>query len=225
MTARTNYLFREDCRKTIKRKLLYHYVWTSPPDYNEIGLRPIKDDETYVSFLSSIYSALNPKNGLITLLVSDRKYKGNIIPRHKIITEMMCDLGYNILTHKIWVKSNSRSLFFLQYAHIITFGTGKHLGQKQREDAYDTDEFHLDVFFDKQGKDKHSQPATLITKCILAHTKKHQVVFDPFIGRGSTAGASVDCKRYFIGSELDKDKHLETKRLLKKSGVKFLTRM
>ena len=81
MAIRTNYLFREDCRKTLEKKLTYHYVWTSPPDWNEIKLRPIKDDDKYIEFLSSIFSLVKPKNDLITLLATDRKAKSIIIPR------------------------------------------------------------------------------------------------------------------------------------------------
>ena len=61
MAIRTNYLFREDCRKTLQKKITYHYVWTSPPDYSEIDLRPIRDDDKYVDFLSSIFSNLSPR--------------------------------------------------------------------------------------------------------------------------------------------------------------------
>jgi len=218
-----SYLFGEDCRETIARGLPYHYVWTSPPDYAEINLTPIKDDQKYVEFLSSIYSALTPSNGLITSLVTDRKYQGGILPKHKFLTELMLELGYRLLSHKIWIKGTSRSLFRLTYAHLLTFGTGQQLGQKQREKTFDCADFHLDVFFDKQGRDKDGQPASLITRCIRAHTKRNEVVFDPFMGRGSTAIAAVDCGRYFLGSEIDQEKQLETKRSLATSGVEVLT--
>ena len=45
-----NSIFNEDCLKTTMRDIEFDYVITSPPDYEELGLTPIKDDETYIDF-------------------------------------------------------------------------------------------------------------------------------------------------------------------------------
>jgi len=224
MTIRTNYLFREDCRKTLQKKITYHYIWTGPPDYSEIDLRPIRDDDKYVDFLSSIFSQFKPKNDLITLFATDRKYRGTIIPRHSILTDVMIDLGYKLITHKIWVKGTKGNLFRQQFSHIITFGTGKQLPEEDRDWGYDGDEFYSDVFFDRPLADKDGQPPALIEKCIRWHTKKKPTVFDPFIGVGNTALAARRCGRYFIGSEVDSEKHKTTKRILKSADIQFFTR-
>ena len=33
-------IYNEDCRKTLKRDIEYNYVLTSPPDYEELNIKP-----------------------------------------------------------------------------------------------------------------------------------------------------------------------------------------
>ena len=39
-----NQIYNEDCLNTLDRDLEYDYVCFSPPDYDELGLTPIKDE-------------------------------------------------------------------------------------------------------------------------------------------------------------------------------------
>ena len=48
-------------------------------------------------------------------------------------------------------------------------------------------------------------PEKLVATCILAGTKKGDVVLDPFFGSGTTGVASIKNDRYFIGIELNPD--------------------
>lgn len=43
-----------------------------------------------------------------------------------------------------------------------------------------------------------------VRRSILLSTKKGDIVFDPFIGSGTTAVACKELDRHFIGCELDK---------------------
>ena len=102
-----NIIFNEDCLYTLtERKLNYDYVICSPPDYDELGMKPIKDDEKYFSWLGNIFSKLKPNNNTITIVVSNRRYNRITIPKHHYITSIMKDLGYDLLNEKIWKKSN-----------------------------------------------------------------------------------------------------------------------
>ena len=47
-------------------------------------------------------------------------------------------------------------------------------------------------------------PIELVGNCILATTKENDIVFDPYMGSGTTAKASVKLKRNYIGCELNK---------------------
>lgn len=207
-----NRILPEDCRKTLERRNLeYHYVWTGLPDYAEIGLTPVKDDDKYFEFLTSILSKLKPKNQLITLCGTNRKFKGSIVPRHIMMASIMQDLGHKMRSHKIWVKTTKINLFRLTYAHIITYGSGK----MQNEKA-----FKYDVFTDKPEKDPNAQPPSLIEKCILNHTKPGERVYDPCIGLGNTAIAAFNTGRSFLGSEIDATKHASCISRLKALGAK-----
>ena len=44
---------------------------------------------------------------------------------------------------------------------------------------------------------------TLIEKMIEIHTKEGDIIFDPFLGSGTTAVASLNYKRKIVGSEID----------------------
>ncbi len=207
-----NKIYLEDCRKTLDRKgLEYDYVWTGIPDYAEIGLTPIEDDDEYIEFVTSILSKLKPTNDLITLFGTDRKYKGGIVSRHIMMARIMEGLGHKMRSHKIWMKTDKIDLFRLTYAHIITYGGGKMENVK---------DFKYDIFTDKPEKDKNAQPASLIEKCILNHTKPGQVVYDPCVGLGNMAVAAHDTGRSFIGSEIDGTKHAECVARLKALGAK-----
>jgi site-specific DNA-methyltransferase (adenine-specific) len=47
-------------------------------------------------------------------------------------------------------------------------------------------------------------PEELAIKHVITWTKKDDVVYDPFMGSGTTAKASILLGRYWVGSELDK---------------------
>ena len=94
-TIMKNIIFNEDCLYTLtERKLNYDYVIFSPPDYDELGMKPIKDDEKYFSWLGNIFSKLKPNNNTITIVVSNRRYNRITIPKHHNITSIKKDLGY-----------------------------------------------------------------------------------------------------------------------------------
>jgi len=48
-------------------------------------------------------------------------------------------------------------------------------------------------------------PPKLIEPCILAGTRKGDIVFDPFMGSGTTAAVAIEHGRAFIGNELNPD--------------------
>ena len=100
-----NKIFNEDCLDTIKRDLQYDYCFFSPPDYDELGMTPIKDDDEYYEWMRDIYSNLNPRKNVVTIVVSNRRYNRKTIPKHEYITNIMKDLGYDLLNEKIWEKS------------------------------------------------------------------------------------------------------------------------
>ncbi len=50
-------------------------------------------------------------------------------------------------------------------------------------------------------------PPDLIEPCILAGSRKGDIILDPFMGAGTTAQVSVEENRQFIGFEIDPTYH------------------
>ena len=90
-------IYNEDCFTTQNRPIEYDYVLTSPPDYEEIGMKP--GDDNYGFFLSKRLTSLAPKSGYMTIFISDRKYIGS-----EIVTDI-----YNIGNTRIeeWKTINA----------------------------------------------------------------------------------------------------------------------
>lgn len=58
-------------------------------------------------------------------------------------------------------------------------------------------------------------PPALIEPCILAGSKKDDIVLDPFMGSGTTAAVALQHKRQYLGCELNPEyKGLQEKRIL-----------
>ena len=52
---------------------------------------------------------------------------------------------------------------------------------------------------------QNQKPVDLIAKILKIHSKENDLVFDPFMGSGTTAVACHKLKRHYIGFELDKE--------------------
>lgn len=50
---------------------------------------------------------------------------------------------------------------------------------------------------------QNQKPIELIKRCIVKHSNVGDIVFDGFMGSGTTAVASIDTNRHFIGTEID----------------------
>jgi DNA modification methylase len=57
-------------------------------------------------------------------------------------------------------------------------------------------------------------PEQLITPCILAGSREGDIVFDPFMGSGTTAATAIKHGRQFLGCELNPEyKELQDQRI------------
>src|SRR3990167_1520579 len=117
-----NKVYNENCLKTLKRNLEYHYCLMGFPDLSELGMAETKE---YEGFAYSVLSKLSPVNNIITIQSTDRKKGGEIIQKHVIFTRLMKSLGWKLSSQKIWVKSYKVNLFRLEYSFLLTFQRGK----------------------------------------------------------------------------------------------------
>ena len=58
------------------------------------------------------------------------------------------------------------------------------------------------------GKHPTQKPLALLERCIQAASNKGDLIFDPFMGSGTTGIAAVNMNRNFIGFEID-EKYFE----------------
>tara|TARA_Y100001970_G_C14062064_1_gene764703 strand:- start:29 stop:760 length:732 start_codon:yes stop_codon:yes gene_type:complete len=68
---------------------------------------------------------------------------------------------------------------------------------------------------DKKTSHATPKPIKAIERIIKCHTKKGDLIFDPFAGSGSTLHAAENLQRNYIGIELDGNIFEETKKTLK----------
>ena len=190
-------LYIEDCLETLKRDLTYDYVVTSPPDFDELD-KAI--DFSYGDFIQQFAKLLNPIGNFVSICISDRKSGGQIISKHSIVIDVFKTLGYILHSHKIWVKSTGVNDYRINYQHIMTFSRKS----AKRKPVAD---FKPDVFIINQSKYKsytYGMPVRIIELLVNNYTDKDNIVYDPFMGSGTTAEACENTRRRWIGSEIDK---------------------
>ena len=189
-------LYIEDCLETLKRDLTYDYVVTSPPDFDELD-KAI--DFSYEDFIKQFDVLLNPIGNFVSICISDRKSGGQIISKHSIVIDVFKTLGYILHSHKIWVKGTGVNDYRVNYQHIMTFSRK---GTKRKPVA----DFKPDVFIVNQSKYKsytYGMPVRIIELLVNNYTDKNNIVYDPFMGSGTTAEACDNTRRRWIGSEID----------------------
>ena len=177
MENQVNCVHNEDCLITItKPNFFCDYVITSPPDFEEIGFKPVPTLDPYKQFLIPRLMPF-PKNGILTVFISDRRYKGTTISKSELIQRVTVR---RLLSHKIWVKAYNTNLYRPNFVHILTFGSPTHKATKPMPD----------VFFDEHhsiGKYRDNFSKEVVKKFIQAYTNENDIVYDPFMGSGTTA--------------------------------------
>lgn len=117
--------------------------------------------------------------------------------------------GFKIKNMIIWVKNNwtagdLKAQFGKQYE--ILFLVNK--GRKKFNGKRITDVWNFNRISGKQQLHQNQKPLDLIEQCILKHSDEGDLIFDGFIGSGSTGVACINTNRNFIGIELD-EKYFE----------------
>ena len=194
-------LYIEDCLKTLERGLDYDYVVTSPPDFDELKKNTKDTKFSYSKFLKTFAELLNPKGNFVSICISDRKSQGQVISKHSMVIDVFKSLKYTLHTHKIWVKSINTDMFRMSYQHILTFSRNKQ-GRKLISD------FRPDIFVINQSKwnnYSYGMPVRIIELLVNNYTDKDNIVYDPFMGSGTTAEACVNTNRQWIGSEINEE--------------------
>lgn len=112
--------------------------------------------------------------------------------------------GFNIKNMIIWVKNNHtagdlKAQFGKQYEILFLVNKGRCLFNGKRI----TDVWNFDKVSGNKQVHQNQKPLDLLEQCILKHSKDDDVIFDGFMGSGSTGVACKHTNRRFIGIELD----------------------
>lgn len=112
---------------------------------------------------------------------------------------------FDIKNMIIWVKNNHtagdlESAFGRKYE--IVFLVNK--GQRKFNGERLTDVWEFPRVVGDSQLHQNQKPIDLIKRCILKHSDEGDLVFDGFMGSGTTAAAALDTNRHYIGFELDK---------------------
>lgn len=126
------------------------------------------------------------------------------------------DYNYDIL---VWHKMNVMPLFKYGFKHDLEY-----IFYLCEDRSYAFDNFSNSKLYQciintyKESTHPTEKPLQLLKNCILKSSKKGDVVLDCFSGSGTTAKASIELDRSFLGCEMDKEYYeMSLKRL--KSGI------
>jgi len=98
----------------------------------------------------------------------------------------------------IWAAKNERSKHCFNYAAMKQITGGKQMKTVWRMSAPSASEKRL-------GKHPTQKPLALLERCLLASTQPGALVFDPFLGSGTTLVAAANTNRRCIGCDTDTD--------------------
>ena len=125
---------------------------------------------------------------------------------HKVdVFKVELEKHFTIKNMIIWVKNNHTagdldSSFGRKYEIIFLVNKGRSLFKGERL----TDVWTFPRVVGNNQLHQNQKPIELIKQCIIKHSNTDDIVFDGFMGSGTTAAAALDLDRKFLGFELDK---------------------
>lgn len=111
---------------------------------------------------------------------------------------------FNIKNMIIWVKNNwTAGDLYAQFGkqYEIIFLVNK--GRKKFNDKRITDVWNFNKVSGNKQIHQNQKPIDLIEQCIIKHSNEKDIIFDGFMGSGTTGVACKNLNRKFIGIELD----------------------
>lgn len=187
-----------------------------------------KDHKEYIAWLKRIFSAIYDKTcvgGRCCINIGDGK--NGAVPTSSDIIQFMKEIKYIPLTHIIWDKSQvgnrtswgsflspSCPSFPTPFEHILVFCKGDRKLQKKGQTDLTKEEF-IDWSLalwkfapqTKQAAFGHNAmfPEELPKRCMKMFSWVGALVYDPFIGSGTTAKVAVMNNRNYVGSDISNE--------------------
>jgi DNA modification methylase len=158
-------------------------------------------------FLAAMIPAL--RDGAILFVCMDWRDMGELLRASELI-------GLDLKNVCVWTKSDSRMDSLYRAAHKLVFvfkhGQGAHQGiveprehGRRRSNVWSYREVNVSPRHRMQSKGAHPQvmPTLMIADALNDVSRPDDLVFDPFLGSGSTLLAAEETGRVCLGMDLD----------------------
>ena len=134
------------------------------------------------------------------------------------------NLSCRYFTHStetiIWAAKNIKTKHCFNYDHMRYLNHGKQMKTVWTIAAPNGEEKNF-------GKHPTQKPVALLERIICSSTVEDDLIYDPFAGSSTTGVAALNCRRKFVGSELDPEyielsiKRLEYAIKIRRSTLNF----
>ena len=230
-----NKIYNEDCLLTMKKlKGKVNAIITSPP-YNIIrpnstdrGYDIYKDDKTndeYIDWTLDIFKGYNQilePNGVVLYNMSYGTE--NTILMSLVIADLIRKSDFTLADIIVWKKqmatpnnvSHNKMTRIVEYIYVFcrkdefyTFNCNKQkLKERETGQAIYENVFNFITAKNNDNStdlNKATYSTELVRKLLLLYTKENDLIYDSFMGTGTTANACIIEKRNYLGSELSEE--------------------
>ena len=218
----TNIIYNEDCLETLARMEdnSIDLIVTSPP-YNKNFYATSKKDGNWHNVINyeNYNDSIEPKEyenwqrKIISECLRVLKPSGSLFYNHKDILVgggIVCPsyvYDFNVHQQIIWDRSNSPMIgerYFLPITEYIYW-----IVKDKKQFFFDKSKSAFKSTIWRMNVDKNPHPAPfpyiMAANIINCCSKEGDIVYDPFMGSGTTALASVKLGRHYIGSEISEN--------------------
>lgn len=198
-----NTIYNENCLETMKRMPdnSVDLVLTDPPYGVEwvSNRRSVKhvaiENDDNVDWIGEVYSELYRVLKPNSICISFYGW-----PEIDKFMAAWKAAGFTPKSHLVWVKNNFGLGWFTRGQHEPLFLLTKGKPVKPERAISDV------LTYQGTGNELHptQKPLKLFTQLIVTYSKEGDLIYDPFLGSGTTARACKDLGRKYIGSELSR---------------------
>jgi len=212
-----DWIFRKSILRTVsvrsseflsERAASVQLVITSPPDLSESDCANWNQlFDLYESVFSRCVGVLAP-DGVISVVVTNRKWKGAIVTKDARIREILQNQGMRLFAHKILIRTLGVDLYRMCYSHLLCFWRKGEPGKYTSD--YRARVFQSDIWgpFEKPHRvisNRNSFAPEVVKRLVLAFTHPADLVLDPFCGTGTTQRVALGLGRRAKGYETNAD--------------------
>jgi site-specific DNA-methyltransferase (adenine-specific) len=242
-------IFNADINSIKSKKGFIDLIVTSPPYNLDINYNSNDDKLEYNAYLKFTYDwlkvcyKLSKDDGRLCLNIPLDKNKGGVHSIYADITSMAKKAGWNYFTTIVWNEGNisrrtawgswmsaSAPYIIAPVEMIVVFYKKYWKKIEKGKSTIERQEF-LDWTnglwsFNGESKKRIGHPAPfpleLPNRCIKMFSYEYDIVFDPFLGSGTTMISASKNNRFSIGIDIDRDYCLLAKKRIIKANLEVL---